>query len=88
MVFWCSIHLVKQRGDYKAFSEFILRVLYEMFLGTYYWCFTQGGLFFCFMNRIVICLIVLCGIALTMGEPGSTESVGGITQLKAPIMGV
>ncbi len=27
-------------------------------------CFTQGCLFFCFMNRTVIWLIVLCGIAL------------------------
>ncbi len=31
---------------------------------TTHCCSTQGGLFFCFMNRIEIWLIVLCGIPL------------------------
>ncbi len=37
-------------------------------------CSTQGDLFFCFMNRIVICLIVLCGIALVFHTEQSGRS--------------
>ncbi len=34
-------------------------------IGWPYCCSTQSGVFFCFMNRIVILLIVLCEIALS-----------------------
>ncbi len=54
-------------------------------------CSTQSGLFFCFMNRIVICMIVLCGIPMLLDQQDKQHNkqhkrCGTAVQLLLPIL--
>ena len=78
------IHLSKRISPlnihlYKLFKKTRTMVLMRAWLTflykNWYCCSTQGGLFFCFMNRIVIWPIVLCGIALILVRDHNFEEM-------------